>query len=287
MVQSGLTGDEFERQRKEIESLRTELELAHRQLIQVERMASLGEMAAGMAHEIRNPLNFVNNFAVLSEELLLELEDALGSNEDVSELMQDLKRNASVIVEHAKRADYIVAALMQHAGAGTGRHEPTQVNDFVDEFLRIAFRSRQLLSENFYCDIHRQYDENAGEMLLNRHEMGRVLLNVIGNAFEALDEAASSRGRDYEPAVTVSTRRDRDEVEIRISDNGPGIPKEIRDRIFEPFFSTKEPDAGTGLGLSVSHDIVTGGHQGTMSVESRVGEGTAIIVRLPVRQKPD
>lgn len=286
MSQQELSEDAFEWQRLEIKKLESELEQARRQLIQVEKMASLGEMAAGMAHEIRNPLNFVNNFAILSEELLYELEDALAGRQDVSELMEDLKRNASVIVQHAKRADRIVGALMRHAGAGTGRHESTPVNAFVDEFLRIAYRSHQSLNEKFYCDIDRNYDEDAGEMMLNRHEMGRALLNVLNNAFEAMDETMTVGG-DSEPRISVSTRRDEEAVEIRISDNGPGMPKEVLDRVFEPFFTTKKATSGTGLGLSMSHDIVTGGHNGSMRVESSQGEGAIVIIRLPLRQKAD
>ncbi|MGA7305014.1 MAG: ATP-binding protein, partial [Rhodothermales bacterium] len=274
-------------QRREIESLKAELEKAHQTLVEAEKMASLGELAAGIAHEIRNPLNFVNSFAALSEELMFELEEAIESDQDSNELIRDLKRNASVIVQHGKRADRIVAALMQHAGAGSGRHESTDVNAFVDEFLRIAYQGRLSLHEDFRCEVHRDYHDDVGEMLLNRHEMGRVLLNVIGNAFDAMEDLAVAKGHDYEPQMTLSTRRADGFVEIRVSDNGSGIPEEIVNRIFEPFFTTKQKGSGTGLGLSVSHDIVTGGHQGSLSVDSREGEGTTIIIRLPIRQKPD
>jgi len=255
-------------------------------LVEAEKLASLGEMAAGMAHEIRNPLDFVNNFAVLSEELLLELEQGLDQGLQVTELVQDLKRNASVIVHHAKRADDLLGALMRRAGAGTGVHEMTDVNAFVEEFLRIAYRSRQFLNESFHCDVERHYGEHVGEMLLNRHEMGRALLNVLVNAFEAMDEAAEARA-SYEPRITVTTERSDGHVEIRIADNGPGIPSEILDRVFEPFFSTKQMSAGTGLGLSVSHDIVTGGHEGSIRMDSIEGQGAAVTIRLPIRQAPD
>lgn len=287
MVEQEFTREAFEDQRREIESLKSDLEKAHQMLVEVEKLASLGELAAGIAHEIRNPLNFVNNFAALSEELMFELEEAIESDEDLSELIRDLKRNASVIVHHGKRADQIVAAFMQHAGAGSGRHESTDVNTFVDEFLRIAYQGRLSLHQDFRCEVHRDYQDDVGEMLLNRHEMGRVLLNVIGNAFDAMEDLAATKGRDYEPQMTLSTRRADGFVEIRVSDNGSGIPEGIGDRIFEPFFTTKQKGAGTGLGLSVSHDIVSGGHQGSLSVDSLEGMGATIVIRLPVRQKPD
>lgn len=287
VVEQEFSREAFDAQRREIASLKAELKEAHDMLLQSEKMASLGELAAGMAHEIRNPLDFVNNFAALSEELMFELEEAIESDGDVRDLLSDLKRNASVIVQHGRRVDRIVAALMQHAGAGSGRHEMTDVNAFVDEFLRIAYQGRQSLHEHFRCEVHRDYGENVEPMLLNRHEMGRVLLNVIGNAFDAMEEAAEARGPDYEQKLTVSTRSDGASVIIGVADNGPGIPDEVVGRIFEPFFTTKKKGAGTGLGLSVSHDIVTGAHHGGLSVKSRVGEGTRIIIRLPVRQERD
>lgn len=287
MVEHAYTREAFEEQRRKIESLEEELETAREMLVHAEKMASLGELAAGMAHEIRNPLNFVNNFAVLSQELMFDLDEAVERGEDLSEILADLKRNASVIVEHGKRADQIVAALMQHAGAGPGRHEPTDVNGFVDEFLRIAYQGRLSLQDNFRCEVHRDYADDVGSMLLNRHEMGRVLLNVIGNAFDAMEEAVETNGDDYRPQLTVSTRRKDRAVEIAVSDNGPGISEDIVEKIFEPFFTTKQKGEGTGLGLSVSHDIVSGGHGGSISVESRSGEGTTILIQLPERQKPD
>lgn len=287
MVEHEYTREAFETKQREIESLEARLETAHQTMLQAEKMASLGELAAGMAHEIRNPLDFVNSFAALTEELVFELEAAIEQKEDISEIISDLKRNASVIAHHGKRADEIVAALMQHAGAGSGRHEATDVNEFVDEFLRIAYQGRLSLHENFRCEVHRDYGANVGSILLNRHEMGRVLLNVLGNAFDALEDAAASRGDDYEPQTSISTRRADEFVEIRVSDNGPGIPEEIVDKIFDPFFTTKRRGAGTGLGLSVSHDIVSGGHGGRLSVESQVGQGTTIRIGLPIRQKPD
>jgi two-component system, NtrC family, sensor kinase len=282
-----MNSDTIEAQRREIESLKSELEHAHEQLVEAERLASLGEMAAGMAHEIRNPLDLVNNFAALNVELLFELDEALANEEDVGELVSDLKRNTAAVAHHASRADSIVGALMQHAGSGRGRHEPTDVNAFVDRFLRVSYQSRLSMHDNFHCDVERDYGDGVGEMLLNRLEMGRVLLNILGNAFDATEELAARRGRDYTPRVKVSTRRDDGFVEIRVSDNGPGIPPEVRKKVFEPFFTTKQGGAGTGLGLSVSYDIVTGAHKGALSVEGAEGEGATIVIRLPWLQEPD
>lgn len=275
-------------QRRQVQTLKDELEQAHQQLLQAEKLAVLGEMAAGMAHEIRNPLDLVCNFAALNEELIFELEAALAGKQDVGEIIEDLKRNASVVAHHAKRADKIVGALMQRAGAGVGKHEMTDLNPFVDEFLRVAYQSRQSLHEQFHCDVDRDYSDQVGEMLLNRNQMGRVLLNLLGNAFDAMQEEESRRtGTEYSPRIAVSTSSDDGFVDIRISDNGPGIPDEVRERIFEPFYTTKSGGSGTGLGLSVSHDIVTGGHHGSLSVESHEGEGATFLIRLPRRQKPD
>jgi signal transduction histidine kinase len=285
-VHSENKSDLVEEQRRELESLRGELEQAHQQLLQLEHLAALGEMAAGMAHEIRNPLNFVTNFAALSEELLFELEEALAGQDDVSELVTDLKRNASVIVEHARRADNIVGALMRHAGSGAGIHERTDVNTFVDEFLRIAYRSHQLLSESLNCDIERHYAADVGEMLLNQHEMGRALLNILNNAFEAM-ESRANRQPDFEPRITVSTSVQGNDILIVIADNGGGVPKDIRERVFEPFFTTKKAEAGTGLGLSIAHDIVTGGHGGQIEMGTNEAGGASVIIRLPSHQESD
>lgn len=287
MGQSDYSPEVFERQRRQIETLEASLDQAHEQLIHAEKMASLGEMTAGLAHEIRNPLNFVNNFAALSEELMFELEEALANTEDVTELIADLKRNASVIVHHGSRADQLVGAMMQHAGAGSSRHQTTDVNGFVDEFLRITYQSRQALQEDFHCDVHRDYDVEVGEMLINRQEMGRVLLNVLGNAFDAVDALAETRGRSFEPRIRLATRFADGHIEIRVSDNGPGVPIEVRNRIFEPFFTTKQARAGTGLGLSLSHDIVTGGHDGSLTLEGGDDGGATFVIRIPRRQQPD
>jgi len=279
-------GSTSDQEHRELESLRAELELARIRLVEAEKLASLGEMAAGIAHEIRNPLDLVNNFAVLNEELLLELEQSLQVGHELEELVEDLKRNASVIVHHARRADDLVGALMRRAGAGAGVHEMTDVNRFVEEFLRIAYRSRQALNDAFHCDVERHYDDNVGAMLINRPEMGRALLNVLINAFEAMDEAAA-RNSSHEPRITVTTHRLDGHVEIKVEDNGVGVPGDVLSRVFEPFFTTKEASAGAGLGLSVSYDIVTGGHEGSMRLDSVEGKGATVTIGLPIRQAPD
>ncbi len=273
---------------RELEQAYTELEQTHAhlkttqaQLIQQEKMASLGQLTAGIAHEIKNPLNFVNNFAEINEELADELREALANGESVDDLLNDLKQNAQVIAQHGKRADGIVHAMMQHASGGTGQREPTDINALVSEHIELAYHGKRAQVPGLQVEIERSLGERVGQLEIVPQDIGRVLLNLLGNAFDAVHEHAAGAGGSHAPTVTVSTRQVDGQLEIRVADNGPGIPAEIQDRIFEPFFTTKPTGSGTGLGLSLSYDIVTQGHGGTLTVESKEGEGATFVITLP------
>ncbi|NND70994.1 MAG: GAF domain-containing protein, partial [Rhodothermales bacterium] len=258
-----------------------DLQTMQQQLIQSEKMASLGSLTAGIAHEIKNPLNFINNFAEVNEELTAELREAAARGEPVDELIADLQQNATVILQHGKRADSIVKSMMQHASGGTGRREPTDVNALVAEHADLAYHGKRVQLPDLNVNLIRNLDEGAGKVEMIPQEIGRVLLNLIGNAFDAVHEHATAMNGQYAPTVTVSTMRKNGTVEIIVSDDGPGIPAKVRDHIFEPFFTTKATGVGTGLGLSLSHDIVTQGHKGTLTVQSEPGKGATFIVSLP------
>lgn len=272
----------LEAAKKNVEDALTELKAAQTQLIHNEKMASLGQMTAGIAHEIKNPLNFVNNFAVLSEELAEELAEAIESGEeDINEILADLKQNAAAIAKHGRRADAIVKSMMQHARGGSGERESTNINNLVEEYVNLAFHGKRAAKPGFGVEIERDYDESLKEIVVKAQEIGRVLLNLLNNAFDAVEEKFSRANSADKPIVKVTTSLNENYLEIRISDNGCGIPEEIKEKIFEPFFTTKPTGAGTGLGLSLSYDIITQGHGGMLSVISKAGEGTTLIVKLP------
>jgi signal transduction histidine kinase/ligand-binding sensor domain-containing protein len=259
------------------------LKAAQARLVQSEKMASLGEMTAGIAHEIKNPLNFVNNFAELNLELADELAEELGSRADLAPLLADMKSNAAQIARHGKRADSIVRAMMQHASGGAGESEPVDVNSLVEEYVGLAYHGARASDQDFNVTIEKDFDEAAGVVPVVPQEIGRVLLNLLGNAFYVVHErAAKEQDESYAPTVSVSTRRMEDRLELRVADNGLGIPDEVKDRIFEPFFTTKPTGSGTGLGLSLSYEIVTSGHGGEMRVESEPGAGATFIISLPL-----
>ena len=264
--------------------LHADLEAAQAQLVQAEKLASLGQLTAGIAHEIKNPLNFVNNFSEVNLELVDELAEALrqaGVYEQVADLVEDLRANSEAVRKHGKRADSIVRTMMQHASGGTGEMVRTDVNDLVSEHIDLAYHGRRAQFSAFQVSIVRDLAPDTGSADLVPQSVGRVLLNLIGNAFDALQEHASRADSGFEPKVRISTRRLPGQVEIRVSDNGPGISAEVREKIFEPFFTTKPTGSGTGLGLSLSYDIVTNGHGGTLAVESELGHGATFVVRLP------
>ena len=228
-------------------------------------------------------MNFVNNFAEVNEELAQELREALANGEDVFDIIDDLEQNAQRIGQHGKRADGIVHAMMQHASGGTGQREWTDLNQLVSEHIDLAYHGKRAKVADLQVEIAKDLGGDVGTVEIVPQEIGRVLLNLLGNAFDAVHEKVSSVKGHYAPTVTVTTQHKGAQIEIRVWDNGPGIPAEIKDRIFEPFFTTKPTGRGnTGLGLSLSYDIVTQGHGGTLKVESEEGEGATFIVTLPV-----
>ena len=291
---------ERERQRAEMETRAardtaeaalSELKAAQANLIQAEKMASLGQLTAGIAHEIKNPLNFVNNFASLSVGLLDELNQAAAPalaslderrRRDVDEASGLLTGNLQRIVEHGKRADNIVKSMLAHSRSGSGNLESVDLNALVDESLNLAYHGARAQDQNFNITLERAYRENIAPIALVPQDMTRVFLNLFGNAFYAANKRRrETNGEDFRPRLTVTTRDVGKAVEVRVRDNGSGIPTEIRDRLFQPFFSTKPTGEGTGLGLSISYEIVTKQHRGTIEVSSIVGEFTEFTVCLP------
>ncbi|MEL6614295.1 MAG: ATP-binding protein, partial [Bacteroidota bacterium] len=254
------------------------------------------QLTAGIAHEIKNPLNFVNNFADLSVELADELGEELHENKDkpvsavleeVDALLEDLRENSRRIHQHGTRADRIVKAMLLHSRGASGEHARVDANRFVEEYANLAYHGARANDKEFQVDLVRELDPEVAEAEVIPQELGRVLINLLSNAFYAVGQRRKLEGDGYQPTVTVATESVRlageDGVEIRIADNGTGIPDELRKKVFEPFFTTKPTGDGTGLGLSLAYDIITGAHGGTLSVESAQGEGTTFFIRLPVR----
>jgi signal transduction histidine kinase len=258
------------------------LKATQAQLIQSEKMASLGEMTAGIAHEIQNPLNFVNNFSEVSKELLDEMKQAMdkGDTEDAKEIMNDVIQNLEKINHHGKRADGIVKGMLQHSRNSSGQKELTDINALCDEYLRLAYHGLRAKDKSFNAKFETNFDETVGKLNVIPQDMGRVVLNLINNAFYAVSERKKLNEPGYEPTVSVSTIKDGDSVKIKVRDNGTGIPQKVLDKIFQPFFTTKPTGQGTGLGLSLSYDIVKA-HGGELNVETRGGEGTEFIILLP------
>jgi len=258
------------------------LRAAQQQLVHSEKMASLGTLTAGIAHEIKNPLNFVNNFASLSLELIDEA-DLPACSDDLRDLVSSLRMNAEKIEEHGKRADSIVRSMMQHARGGTGQRERVDLNDLVSEYLDLAWHGERAKSTGFDVELAKDLDSTVGIIEVVPQEIGRVLLNLLGNAFDAVSDQTAAADGDYHPRVEVSTERAGAEVVIRVRDNGPGIPDDVAPRIFEPFFTTKPTGSGTGLGLSLSYDIVAQAHNGRMTAENSDDGGAIFTVALPAR----
>ncbi len=278
----------LEEAKKQVESAFTELKATQSQLIQSEKLASLGELTAGIAHEIQNPLNFVNNFSELSLELAEELKDEIKKPEFdrslVEDLANDLTQNQQKINHHGKRAASIVTGMLQHARTSTGKKELTELNALADECLRLAYHGLRAKDKDFNAAMKTDLDEAVGSVSVIPQDIGRVLLNLITNAFHAVTEKQKENGEGaqaYQPMVVVSTRRRGDSVILSVKDNGNGIPAPVLDKIFQPFFTTKPTGQGTGLGLSIAYDIVTKGHGGELKVETKEGVGTEFIVQLP------
>lgn len=278
---------ELRSQKEQVEKALSDLKSTQSQLVQSEKMASLGELTAGIAHEIQNPLNFVNNFSELNSELIQEMQVAINSRdlEEVKMIASDIEANEKKIIFHGKRADTIVKGMLQHSRASSGVKEPTDINELCDEFLRLAYHGLRAKDKSFNATMKTHFDEklsagNSGEGKINiiPQDIGRVVLNLLTNAFYAVHQkqmeitAALKNGEitsiAYDPTVTVSTKKLNHFVEIKVSDNGDGIPENVVDKIFQPFFTTKPTGEGTGLGLSLSYDIITNGHGGQIKVES-------------------
>jgi signal transduction histidine kinase len=283
--------DQVQAQAAAAEAALRGLKAAQANLIQAEKMASLGQLTAGIAHEIKNPLNFVNNFANLSVELLDELKEttapaivALSEDKraEVNETIEVLTGNLEKIAEHGRRADGIVKRMLEHSSGGTGEGRSVDLNNLVEEALNLAYHGARAQDQSFNVALERDFVEAIAPIELVPQDVTRVLLNLIGNGFYAATKRRKE-GSDpkFKPTVRVSTRDLGDMVEIRVHDNGTGIPPEIKDKLFQPFFTTKSTGEGTGLGLSISYDIVAHGHGGAIEVDSKVGAFTEFTIRLP------
>ena len=276
-------------QKQKVESTLQELKQTQSQLIQSEKMASLGELIAGIAHEIQNPLNFVNNFSEVNKELLVEMKDGLkkGNIEEVNSLADDVIDNEDKIIFHGKRADAIVKGMLQHSRSSSGQKEPTDINALCDEYLRLCYHGLRAKDKSFNATMKTDFDERIDKINIVPQDIGRVVLNLLTNAFYVVDEKKKQQPENYEPLVTVTTKRlgsplgDGGKVEIKVADNGNGIPQNIVDKIFQPFFTTKPTVQGTGLGLSLSYDIIKA-HGGEIKVETKEGEGSEFIIQLPI-----
>ena len=285
------TIQELELKRKAVEESKDalqksleELKATQAQLIQSEKMASLGELTAGIAHEIQNPLNFVNNFSEVSSELIDEMTEALENKntEGAKAIALEVKMSLEKINFHGKRADGIVKSMLQHSRTSTGKKEPTDLNTLTEEYLRLAYHGMRAKEKSFNVALKTDLDESIGVIKIISQDIGRVILNLITNAFYSLNEKKKRLPDNYEPTLAVSTRKFGDKVDITVRDNGDGIPQKILDKIFQPFFTTKPTGQGTGLGLSLSYDIVTKGHGGELKVHTKEGEYTEFRIILPV-----
>ncbi len=273
----------LQQQKKELEMTLTELKNTQAQLIQSEKMASLGELTAGIAHEIQNPLNFINNFSEVNKELLEEMKGEIdkGNVEEVKAIANDIIENEEKINHHGKRADAIVKGMLQHSRISSGVREPTNINALADEYLRLAYHGFRAKAKSFNAKLDTNYDETIENVNIIPQDIGRVILNLITNAFYAVTEKKKLISDNYEPCVSVTTKNVGGKVEIRVKDNGNGIPQKILDKIFQPFFTTKPTGQGTGLGLSLSYDIIKA-HSGELKVETIEGEGAEFIIQLPI-----
>jgi len=273
-------------QKRKIENTLSELRLTQAQLIHSEKMASLGELTAGIAHEIQNPLNFVNNFSEVNKELIEELKSQKSKlkSEEQDEILTDIDQNLEKISFHGKRADAIVKGMLQHSRSSTGQLEPTDINALCDEYLRLAYHGLRANDKSFNAKLETDFDNRIGNINIVPQDIGRVILNLINNAFYAVSaKALASADSGYQPTVSVSTKKNNGKVEIKVIDNGGGIPQDIVDKIFQPFFTTKPTGQGTGLGLSLAYDIVKA-HGGEIKVDTKEKEGSEFILLLPISQ---
>ncbi len=291
--QKELLEAQVEQRTAELKHSLEDLKSTQSQLIQSEKMASLGELTAGIAHEIQNPLNFVNNFSEVNKELLSEMKDEMekGNLADAKEIANDIIANEEKINHHGKRADAIVKGMLQHSRSSNSTKEPTNINKLADEYLRLAYHGLRAKDKSFNATLNTDFDESIGNINIIPQDIGRVILNLITNAFYAVDEKKTflqAQGEKYDPTVSVSTKKVGDKVEIMVADNGNGIPQKVLDKIFQPFFTTKPTGQGTGLGLSLAYDIVKA-HGGELKVETKENEslsagqaGSIFIISLPI-----
>ncbi|MBK9992826.1 MAG: GHKL domain-containing protein [Saprospiraceae bacterium] len=258
-----------------------QLQSIQNQLIQAEKLASLGELTAGISHEIQNPLNFVNNFSEISMELIDEMNEEIkkGNTEDANAIASDLKQNLEKINYHGKRAGNIVKSMLLHSRVA-GQKEPTDINAIADEYLRLAYHGQRAKDKSFNAKLNTDFDPNIGKINVISQDIGRVILNLISNAFYIINEKKKTAIASYEPTLWLRTSRTGNEVIISVRDNGNGIPTAVLDKIFQPFFTTKPTGQGTGLGLSLSYEIIKS-HGGQVKVDTKEGEGTTFIVQIP------
>ncbi len=270
---------------KKIAKAYEELKATQAQLIQQEKMASLGELTAGIAHEIQNPLNFVNNFSEVNKELLVEMKDQIdkGNTEEVKSIANDVIENEEKINHHGKRADAIVKGMLQHSRSNAGQKELTDINKLADEYLRLCYHGLRAKDQFFNATMQTDFDESIEKINIVLQDIGRVLLNLFTNAFYAVNEKKQMNVVGYEPTVTVTTKRIGEKIEIKVADNGNGIPQKVLDKIFQPFFTTKPTGQGTGLGLSLSYDIIKA-HGGEIKVETKEGEFSEFTIILPLKE---
>jgi signal transduction histidine kinase len=280
--------ESVEARTRELAQSLEDLQTAQDRLVQTQKLASLGQLTAGIAHEIKNPLNFVNNFSSLSAELLDELQEVLKgasltdkTRSEVDELTDTLRANLDKIEQHGKRADSIVKNMLLHSREGSGEHRPVDINAVVEESLNLAYHGARAEKQDFNITLERSFDPAAGEVDVFPQDITRVLLNLIANGFYAATKRKGEAGDGYEPMLSASTKGLGDRVEITIRDNGTGIPPEVKEKMFNPFFTTKPPGEGTGLGLSLSHDIIVKQHAGSIEIDTKPGAFTEFKIILP------
>ncbi|MGZ3750696.1 MAG: ATP-binding protein [Mucilaginibacter sp.] len=276
--------EEIESQRDNLEQTLTDLKATQTQLIQSEKMASLGELTAGIAHEIQNPLNFINNFSEVNQEMLVEMKEeiAKGNMAEVNEIADSVIANEEKISHHGKRADSIVKGMLEHSRNASGQKEPTDINQLADEYLRLSYHGLRAKDKNFNAEQVTHFDPNLPKVNATAQDIGRVLLNLFNNAFYAVNQKQKTVGGDYKPEVSVSTSMANGQVIIKVKDNGTGIPGAVKEKIMQPFFTTKPTGEGTGLGLSLTYDMVVKGHGGKIDIDTQEGEFTEFTVTLPI-----
>lgn len=272
-------------QKEELQQALADLRTTQDQLIQSEKLASLGELTAGIAHEIQNPLNFVNNFSEVSIELLDEMEEEMekGDVKEASAIATDIKQNLEKIRHHGMRADGIVKGMLQHSRNNSGERQLTDINVLADEYLRLSYHGLRAKDKTFNAALTTHFQENLPQAEVIPQDIGRVLLNLFNNAFYAVQQKQKTAGTNYKPGVTVDTSFTDTFLVIKVKDNGIGIPEAVKDKILQPFFTTKPTGEGTGLGLSLSYDIVVKGHGGKIDIESEQGEGSEFVIKLPLK----